>query len=120
MIVESTVEAAGASSVMIGSLFAGTDESPGEIIYYRGRSFKYYRGMGSLGAMVSGSADRYGQKETGSDKLVPEGIEGVVPAVGPLSELVYQLMAIDILQKTSVTLASNTTLQDSRTWLALI
>ncbi len=84
--------AAGASSVMIGSLFAGTDESPGEIIYYRGRSFKYYRGMGSLGAMVSGSADRYGQKGAGSDKLVPEGIEGRVPAKGPLADYVYQLV----------------------------
>ncbi|GAB4149787.1 MAG: IMP dehydrogenase [Planctomycetota bacterium] len=84
--------AAGASCVMIGSLFAGTDESPGEIIFYRGRSFKSYRGMGSLGAMVSGSADRYGQAGAKQDKLVPEGIEGRVPAKGPLADYVYQLV----------------------------
>ncbi len=84
--------AAGASSVMIGSLFAGTDESPGEIIYYRGRSFKAYRGMGSLGAMVQGSADRYSQGGKPSDKLVPEGIEGRTPAKGALADYVYQLV----------------------------
>jgi len=81
--------AAGADTVMIGSLFAGTDESPGELILYQGRTFKSYRGMGSLGAMV-GSADRYGQDSSG--KLVPEGIEGRVPSKGPLAELVYQLV----------------------------
>jgi len=82
--------AAGAHSVMVGSLLAGTDESPGEMEIYQGRSFKVYRGMGSIGAMKSGSADRYFQ--SGAPKLVPEGIEGRVPYRGPLSETVYQLM----------------------------
>ncbi|MCC7157031.1 MAG: IMP dehydrogenase [Bryobacterales bacterium] len=82
--------AAGADSVMIGSLFAGTDESPGEMILYQGRTFKAYRGMGSLGAMSQGSSDRYSQEAGG--KLVPEGIEGRVPSKGPLAELVYQLV----------------------------
>ncbi len=82
--------AAGAASVMIGSLFAGTDESPGEMILYQGRTFKSYRGMGSLGAMVQGSSDRYAQDP--NSKLVPEGIEGRVPYKGPLAELVYQLV----------------------------
>src|SRR6476620_6395776 len=82
--------AAGADCIMIGSLFAGTEESPGETILYQGRTFKSYRGMGSLGAMAQGSADRYAQDPTG--KLVPEGIEGRVPYKGPLSELVYQLV----------------------------
>ncbi len=82
--------AAGADSVMIGSLFAGTEESPGEMEIFQGRSFKVYRGMGSLGAMKHGSADRYFQE--GGDKLVPEGIEGRVPYRGPLSETVYQLV----------------------------
>jgi IMP dehydrogenase len=84
--------AAGADSVMIGSLFAGTDESPGEIILYQGRSFKAYRGMGSLGAMKLGSKDRYGQAGEAQSKLVPEGIEGRVPHKGPLSALVHQLV----------------------------
>jgi len=84
--------AAGADSVMIGSLFAGTDESPGEIILYQGRSFKTYRGMGSLGAMRVGSKDRYGQASETQSKLVPEGIEGRVPHKGPLSALVHQLV----------------------------
>jgi len=85
--------AAGASVVMIGNLFAGLDESPGELIIYKGRSFKRYRGMGSLGAMVDGSADRYGQDKTrGRDKLVSEGVEGRVPYRGPLSDFVYQLV----------------------------
>ncbi|MDW8130841.1 MAG: IMP dehydrogenase [Bryobacterales bacterium] len=82
--------AAGADTVMIGSLFAGTDESPGELILYQGRTFKSYRGMGSLGAMASGGSDRYGQESSG--KLVPEGIEGRVPSKGPLAELVFQLV----------------------------
>jgi IMP dehydrogenase len=82
--------AAGADSVMIGSLFAGTDESPGEMILYQGRTFKSYRGMGSIGAMSLGSSDRYAQE--GGGKLVPEGIEGRVPAKGPLAELVFQLV----------------------------
>ena len=82
--------AAGADTVMIGSLLAGTDESPGETILYQGRTFKTYRGMGSMGAMSQGSSDRYSQEPGG--KLVPEGIEGRVAAKGPLSELVYQLV----------------------------
>ncbi|HYV18276.1 MAG TPA: IMP dehydrogenase [Verrucomicrobiae bacterium] len=85
--------AAGASSVMIGSLFAGTEESPGETILYQGRTFKAYRGMGSLGAMKRGSADRYFQESAaGDDKLVPEGIEGMVPYKGSLQALVPQLV----------------------------
>ncbi|HLH01581.1 MAG TPA: IMP dehydrogenase [Bryobacteraceae bacterium] len=82
--------AAGADSVMIGSLLAGTDESPGETILYQGRTFKSYRGMGSLGAMPQGSSDRYSQSANG--KLVPEGIEGRVPYKGPLAEMAYQLV----------------------------
>jgi IMP dehydrogenase len=85
--------AAGASSVMIGSLFAGTDESPGELILRQGRSFKSYRGMGSIGAMKEGSRDRYFQEfEGNTQKLVPEGIEGMVPYKGPLSAMVQQLV----------------------------
>jgi len=85
--------AAGASSVMIGSLFAGTDESPGELILRQGRSFKAYRGMGSIGAMKEGSRDRYFQdQEEKSEKLVPEGIEGMVPYKGPLSAMIQQLV----------------------------
>ncbi len=84
--------AAGAHIVMIGSLFAGTDEAPGEIILYQGRSYKVYRGMGSLSAMRAGSKDRYFQAEQSDKKLVPEGIEGRVPYRGPLSESVYQLV----------------------------
>ncbi|MGB9813783.1 MAG: IMP dehydrogenase [Thermovenabulum sp.] len=82
--------AAGADSVMIGGLFAGTEESPGEIEIYKGRSFKVYRGMGSIGAMEEGSKDRYFQED--SKKFVPEGVEGRVPYRGPLSEIVYQLV----------------------------
>ena len=84
--------AAGADVVMLGSLFAGTDESPGEVIMYQGRSYKSYRGMGSVGAMAGGSADRYFQK-AGSDpnKLVPEGIEGRVPYKGPVDRIIHQL-----------------------------
>jgi len=98
--------AAGAHSVMVGSMFAGTDESPGELILYQGRSYKVYRGMGSLGAMRRGSATRYGQEVCAEDilnepdegqgislgKLVPEGIEGRVPYRGPLSAVIYQLV----------------------------
>ena len=85
--------AAGAETVMIGSLFAGTDEAPGERVIYQGRAYKLYRGMGSLGAMVKGSKDRYGQASVSDDeKLVPEGIEGQVPYRGSLSENVYQLV----------------------------
>ncbi len=82
--------AAGADSVMIGSLLAGTDESPGETILYQGRTFKSYRGMGSMGAMPQGSSDRYSQ--TANGKLVPEGIEGRVPYKGPLAEMSFQLV----------------------------
>jgi len=85
--------AAGARTVMIGSLFAGTDESPGEVILYQGRSYKVYRGMGSLGAMAEGSRDRYFQGHVEDPrKLVPEGIEGRVPYRGSLSSSVYQLL----------------------------
>ncbi len=84
--------AAGAHAVMIGSLFAGTTESPGELEIYQGRSFKTYRGMGSLGAMAKGSSDRYFQGSVKSDKLVPEGVEGRVPHRGALSDIVYQLL----------------------------
>ena len=84
--------AAGASCAMVGSMIAGTDESPGEVILYQGRSFKSYRGMGSLGAMARGSADRYFQKDAASDKLVPEGIEGQVPYKGSASAVIHQLM----------------------------
>ncbi len=84
--------AAGADCVMIGSLLAGTEESPGETILYQGRTFKSYRGMGSMGAMTQGSADRYSQEASEGGKLVPEGIEGRVPYKGMLSELVYQLV----------------------------
>lgn len=84
--------AAGASCAMVGSMIAGTDESPGEVILYQGRSFKSYRGMGSLGAMARGSADRYFQKDAASDKLVPEGIEGQVPYKGSAGNVVHQLV----------------------------
>ena len=85
--------AAGASSVMIGSLFAGLKESPGQLVIYKGRQFKEYRGMGSLGAMVKGSAERYGQSSsTEASKLVPEGVEGRVPYRGTLGDFVYQLV----------------------------
>ena len=86
---------AGAHCVMIGGLFAGLAESPGKTILYQGRTFKSYRGMGSLGAMVKGSSERYRQgreAETGTGKLVPEGVEGRVPFKGPLSDYVYQLV----------------------------
>ncbi len=85
--------AAGASSVMIGSLFAGTDEAPGEVVLYQGRSYKVYRGMGSIGAMLEGSRDRYFQADVQeASKLVPEGIEGRVPYRGSLSSSVHQLL----------------------------
>ncbi len=84
--------AAGASAVMIGSLFAGTDESPGDLVLFQGRSYKVYRGMGSLGAMRKGSKDRYGQGGTADEKLVPEGIEGRVPHRGSLAPILHQLI----------------------------
>ena len=83
--------AAGASTVMIGGLFAGTEESPGEVELFQGRSYKSYRGMGSLGAMEKGSKDRYFQDSSDADKLVPEGIEGRVPYRGPVSSIIHQL-----------------------------
>ena len=84
--------AAGASCVMVGSMFAGTEEAPGEVELYQGRSFKSYRGMGSLGAMAKGSSDRYFQSDNASDKLVPEGIEGRIPYKGYLKEIIHQQM----------------------------
>ena len=85
--------AAGAHSIMIGSMFAGTEEAPGEVELYQGRSYKSYRGMGSLGAMAKGSSDRYFQdSENAVDKLVPEGIEGRVPYKGPLSAIIHQML----------------------------
>ncbi|MFO0998585.1 MAG: IMP dehydrogenase [Alphaproteobacteria bacterium] len=85
--------AAGASAAMLGALFAGTDESPGEVVLYQGRSYKTYRGMGSLGAMARGSADRYFQQEVrDSLKLVPEGVEGRVPYKGPITNIIHQLV----------------------------
>jgi len=87
--------AAGASSVMMGGMFAGTEEAPGEVILFQGRSYKSYRGMGSIGAMQQGSADRYFQDTAGgnpnADKLVPEGIEGRVPYKGSMVAIVYQM-----------------------------
>jgi IMP dehydrogenase len=85
--------AAGASTVMMGSMFAGTEEAPGEIVLFQGRSYKSYRGMGSLGAMADGSADRYFQDPANNaDKFVPEGIEGRVPYKGSVLAIIYQLV----------------------------
>ena len=85
--------AAGADTVMLGGLFAGTEEAPGEVELFQGRSYKSYRGMGSLGAMQAGSSDRYFQENTNNvDKFVPEGIEGRVPYKGPVLAVIHQLM----------------------------
>ncbi|MBV8428561.1 MAG: IMP dehydrogenase, partial [Hyphomicrobiales bacterium] len=85
--------AAGSSCAMVGSLLAGTDETPGEVFLYQGRSYKSYRGMGSVGAMAQGSADRYFQQEVrDAMKLVPEGVEGQVPYKGPAANVVHQLI----------------------------
>ena len=85
--------AAGADAVMLGSMFAGTEEAPGEVFLYQGRSYKVYRGMGSIGAMARGSADRYFQQEVRDTlKLVPEGIEGQVPYRGPVGTIIHQLV----------------------------
>jgi IMP dehydrogenase len=84
--------AAGANVVMVGSLLAGTAEAPGEVVLYKGRSYKVYRGMGSVSAMKRGSSDRYGQESSAPEKLVPEGIEGRVPFRGPISGVVHQLV----------------------------
>jgi IMP dehydrogenase len=83
---------AGADCVMVGGMFAGTEEAPGEVELYQGRSYKAYRGMGSIGAMQQGSSDRYFQGDNPADKLVPEGIEGRVPYKGPMAAIVHQLM----------------------------
>jgi IMP dehydrogenase len=104
--------AAGASCAMVGSMIAGTDESPGEVILYQGRSFKTYRGMGSLGAMAQGSADRYFQKDAASDKLVPEGIEGQVPYKGSASAVVHQLVGG---LRAAMGYTGNATIEDMRT-----
>ena len=82
---------AGANTIMIGSLFAGTDEAPGDVVLFQGRSYKVYRGMGSIGAMQAGSKDRYFQSDSDDRKLVPEGIEGRVPYKGVLSDSLFQL-----------------------------
>src|SRR5699024_10762174 len=84
--------AAGASTVMVGSLLAGTEESPGEVELFQGRSYKNYRGMGSLGAMAQGSKDRYFQAGAETDKLVPDGLYGRLPSNGPISTLTHQLL----------------------------
>jgi IMP dehydrogenase len=84
--------ASGANVVMVGSMFAGTNEAPGEVVLYQGRSYKSYRGMGSLGAMEAGSADRYFQANQGASKLVPEGVEGLVPYKGELAASIYQMV----------------------------
>jgi IMP dehydrogenase len=84
--------AAGASVVMVGSLLAGTEESPGELILYQGRSYKLYRGMGSIGAMKKGSKDRYFQSSRDESELVPEGIEGRIPYRGPISSVIHQMI----------------------------
>ena len=84
--------AAGAACVMVGSMFAGTEEAPGEIELFQGRAYKSYRGMGSLGAMAKGSSDRYFQSDNAADKLVPEGIEGRIAYKGLLKEIIHQQM----------------------------
>jgi IMP dehydrogenase len=104
--------AAGASCAMVGSMIAGTDESPGEVILYQGRSFKAYRGMGSLGAMARGSADRYFQKDAASDKLVPEGIEGQVPYKGTATTVIHQLVGG---LRAAMGYTGNGTVEDMRT-----
>ena len=104
--------AAGASLVMVGSMFAGTEESPGEIELFQGRAFKSYRGMGSLGAMSKGSADRYFQSDNAADKLVPEGIEGRVPYKGLLKEIIHQQMGG---LRSAMGLTDSATIEDMRT-----
>ncbi|MDO6704627.1 IMP dehydrogenase [Photobacterium sp. 1_MG-2023] len=104
--------AAGASCVMVGSMFAGTDEAPGEVELYQGRAYKSYRGMGSLGAMSKGSSDRYFQTDNAADKLVPEGIEGRVAYKGHLKEIVHQQMGG---LRSSMGLTGSATIEDLRT-----
>ncbi|OBT17226.1 IMP dehydrogenase [Vibrio sp. UCD-FRSSP16_10] len=103
---------AGASCVMVGSMFAGTEEAPGEVILYQGRSYKSYRGMGSLAAMSQGSSDRYFQTDNAADKLVPEGIEGRTPYKGRLKEIVHQQMGG---LRSSMGLTGSATIEDMRT-----
>ena len=103
--------AGGASCAMVGSMLAGTDEAPGEVILYQGRSFKSYRGMGSVAAMAQGSADRYFQKEASSDKLVPEGIEGQVPYKGPAANVLHQMVGG---LRASMGYTGNLTVEDMR------
>ncbi len=104
--------AAGASCVMVGSMFAGTEEAPGEIELYQGRAFKSYRGMGSLGAMAKGSSDRYFQSDNAADKLVPEGIEGRIPYKGFLKEIIHQQMGG---LRSCMGLTGSATIEDLRT-----
>ncbi len=104
--------AAGASCAMVGSMIAGTDESPGEVILYNGRSYKSYRGMGSLGAMARGSADRYFQKDAATDKLVPEGIEGQVPYKGGAGAVIHQMVGG---LRAAMGYTGNPTVEDMRT-----
>jgi IMP dehydrogenase len=104
--------AAGASLVMVGSMLAGTEEAPGEIELYQGRSFKSYRGMGSLGAMAKGSSDRYFQSDNAADKLVPEGIEGRVPYKGHLKDIIHQQMGG---LRSAMGLTGSATIEDLRT-----
>ncbi|MDU8925553.1 IMP dehydrogenase [Pasteurellaceae bacterium LIM206] len=104
--------AAGASCVMVGSMFAGTEEAPGEIELYQGRAFKSYRGMGSLGAMAKGSSDRYFQSDNAADKLVPEGIEGRIPYKGLLKEIIHQQMGG---LRSCMGLTGSATIEDLRT-----
>ncbi|CAM3542776.1 Inosine-5'-monophosphate dehydrogenase [Vibrio aerogenes CECT 7868] len=104
--------AAGASCVMVGSMFAGTEEAPGEVILYQGRSYKAYRGMGSLGAMSKGSSDRYFQSDNAADKLVPEGIEGRIAYKGLLREIVHQQMGG---LRSCMGLTGSATIEDLRT-----
>lgn len=104
--------AAGASCVMVGSMFAGTEEAPGEIELYQGRAFKSYRGMGSLGAMAKGSSDRYFQSDNAADKLVPEGIEGRIPYKGFLKEIIHQQMGG---LRSCMGLTGSSTIEDLRT-----
>jgi len=104
--------AAGAHSIMVGGLFAGTDEAPGDVVLLHGRTYKVYRGMGSLGAMKQGSKDRYGQGGTADEKLVPEGIEGRVPHRGPLRSILYQLVGG---LRSGMGYTGSATIQDLRT-----
>ncbi|MDG6896904.1 IMP dehydrogenase [Actinobacillus delphinicola] len=104
--------AAGASCVMVGSMFAGTEEAPGEIELYQGRAFKSYRGMGSLGAMAKGSSDRYFQSDNAADKLVPEGIEGRIPYKGHLKDIIHQQMGG---LRSCMGLTGSATIEDLRT-----